>query len=158
MPIWRSSSSETHSVAAMITSRSLRFTVVATMLATAVIALAGCTTAASMTPSPNAKPTSNTTPSSAAAQSPSLNPGGSAADNQAFFDRVNQRVATANVDAGGIEFTSALRDHGFDVNAMQVTRGRHHRRRQSRRHPVLRPLGRGLPHRPDAPHHLVIPT
>ncbi|QJU55927.1 hypothetical protein HL652_04525 [Herbiconiux sp. SALV-R1] len=50
-----------------------------------------------------------------------LNPGGSAADNQPFFDQVNRALIAANPEAGGVEITSNLRDNGFDITAMQVT-------------------------------------
>ncbi|SDZ29463.1 DUF6993 domain-containing protein [Herbiconiux ginsengi] len=87
--------------------------------------LAACTGGApapsgSGTPAPSTSATSNATgtPTAVAGQ---LNPGGSAADNQAFFDSVNQALIASNPAAGGVDFTSNLRTNGFDITAMQVT-------------------------------------
>jgi hypothetical protein len=90
---------------------------------TAVLALglAGCVpggqSAPSQSPSTAADPTATPTPTAA----PVLVPGGSAADNQPFFDSVNRALVAANPAAGGVEFTSNLRTSGFDIAAMQVT-------------------------------------
>ncbi|WP_382304224.1 DUF6993 domain-containing protein [Herbiconiux sp. UC225_62] len=70
------------------------------------------------TPPPSATSTATGTPTAPAGQ---LNPEGSAADNQAFFDSVNQALIASNPAAGGVDFTSNLRTNGFDIAAMQVT-------------------------------------
>jgi hypothetical protein len=69
-------------------------------------------------PTTSATSTATGTPTAAAGQ---LNPDGSAADNQAFFDSVNQALIASNPAAGGVDFTSNLRTNGFDIAAMQVT-------------------------------------
>jgi hypothetical protein len=87
------------------------------------LVLAGCTpspapSTTSSGPAVSSTPSAISTPTAAAGQ---LNPEGSAADNQPFFDSVNQALIAANPAAGGVELTSNLRDKGFDLAAMQVT-------------------------------------
>jgi hypothetical protein len=87
------------------------------------LVLAGCTPepstpATSAAPESSAPATASSTPTAPAGQ---LNPAGSAADNKAFFDSVNQALIASNPAAGGVEFTSNLRSNGFDITAMQVT-------------------------------------
>ncbi|WP_368496735.1 hypothetical protein [Herbiconiux sp. A18JL235] len=69
-------------------------------------------------PAPSGSAPATSAPSTEAAV---LVPGGSAADNQPFFDQVNRALIASNPDAGGVEITSNLRDNGFDIAAMQVT-------------------------------------
>ncbi|MFB2597281.1 hypothetical protein ACEXQE_05765 [Herbiconiux sp. P17] len=87
--------------------------------------LAACT-AGSATPSGSGTPVATPSATSSATGTPTapagqLNPDGSAADNQAFFDSVNQALIASNPAAGGVDFTSNLRTNGFDIAAMQVT-------------------------------------
>ncbi|MCS5718668.1 hypothetical protein N1027_11040 [Herbiconiux sp. CPCC 205763] len=85
--------------------------------------LAACTAGPSA-PSTSTAPTTSASSSATATPTPvasTLNPGGSAADNQAFFDSVNRALIASNPAAGGVEFTSNLRTNGFDIAAMQVT-------------------------------------
>ncbi|MCS5714420.1 hypothetical protein NVV95_07610 [Herbiconiux sp. CPCC 205716] len=83
--------------------------------------LSACTADAEPAPSVSAAPTPSAAPSETAAAPAALNPEGSAADNKAFFDQVNQALVAGNPSAGGVEFTSNLRTNGFDIAAMQVT-------------------------------------
>jgi hypothetical protein len=98
------------------------------VVACAVAMLAAAASLSACTPDggTDAAPTSaGATPSASAPPAPAapavLNPEGSAADNKAFFDQVNQATIAANPAAGGVDFTSNLRTSGFDIAAMQVT-------------------------------------
>ncbi len=88
------------------------------------VVLAGCTPSSNPAPS-SAAPSpsvSSATPTAApTATAGALDPSGSAADNKAFFDSVNQALIASNPGAGGQDFTSNLRTNGFDIAAMQVT-------------------------------------
>jgi ABC-type transport system substrate-binding protein len=88
-----------------------------------VIALTACTPPA---PAPASVPVETATvpPTSAApvtAAAGALDPTGTASDNLAFFNAVNQALIASNPGAGGQDFTSNLRSQGFDISAMQVT-------------------------------------
>ncbi|NQX36620.1 hypothetical protein HQQ85_17705 [Herbiconiux sp. VKM Ac-2851] len=83
--------------------------------------LSACTPEAEPAPSASAAPSVTAAPTETAPAPVALNPEGSAADNKAFFDQVNQALVAGNPAAGGVEFTSNLRTNGFDIAAMQVT-------------------------------------
>lgn len=68
---------------------------------------------ASATPTP--KPTPTETPA------PTLDPTGSAADNRAYFDAVNQQFITENPTTDGRGVIDNLVAAGFDKAAMQLT-------------------------------------
>ncbi|WP_229715509.1 DUF6993 domain-containing protein [Subtercola lobariae] len=98
--------------------------------ALACAALAGALAACTSTPGP--APASSTSATSTSVSgtptptaTPVLVPGGTAAENLAYFDYVNsQTISTAaaqNQTAGGVAFTSALRTGGFAIADMQVT-------------------------------------
>lgn len=52
---------------------------------------------------------------------PSLVPGGTAEQNQAWFDQVNQQTLQQNASAGSHELVDALSGAGFDKQTMEVT-------------------------------------
>ncbi len=86
--------------------------------------LTGCTAEPADPGVSSAPATAGGSSSAAATSAPvteQLDPAGSAADNKAFFDQVNQALIAANPAAGGQDFTSNLRSNGFDIAAMQVT-------------------------------------
>jgi hypothetical protein len=89
-----------------------------------VLMLSGCVgggPGASRSPSASATAPASDAPAPAPDAAAQLVPGGTAAENKPFFDSVNQALIAANPAAGGKEFTSGLRDSGFDIAAMQVT-------------------------------------
>ncbi len=85
-----------------------------------VVLLAGCV---SSTPAP--VPTaSHSAPSSATATSAPaqvFDPKGSAKDNKAYFDQVNNKLFAANGSANGRDIVDNLVSAGFDKTDMQVT-------------------------------------
>jgi hypothetical protein len=94
--------------------------------AAVVLALAGLLSGCTAEPSPDVAPTASSsspssTPSAPPAAAATLLPEGTAADNKAFFDQVNQATIAADPAAGGQAFTTNLRTSGFDIAAMQVT-------------------------------------
>jgi hypothetical protein len=93
------------------------------------IALAGCV--GTPTPSPSSpKPTATTTtPGTAAATptptaSPVLLPKGTAQENLAYFDYVNQKTLASNPQPNGRAFIEGLVAAGFNKADMQVTADR----------------------------------
>lgn len=84
------------------------------------VLLVGCT---GDEPPPTASPSPTPSSSSSAppTPTPSLNPAGSAADNLAYFDAVNQRLLSATPTPGGRAIIDGLVAAGFDKTAMQVT-------------------------------------
>ncbi|GAA2232529.1 hypothetical protein N1031_08525 [Herbiconiux moechotypicola] len=87
----------------------------------AVLMLAGCVASTGDEAPATGSPEATGTPTSSAAPAAVLLPEGDAEANKPFFDQTNEAVLTGNPDAGGVEFTSALRSSGFDIAAMQVT-------------------------------------
>jgi hypothetical protein len=86
---------------------------------TVAFALAGCTGSG-----PTASPTATATPtaaSTATAAAPALVPGGTAQENLAYFNTVNQATLAANPNAQGRDFIDALVAAGFTKADMQVT-------------------------------------
>lgn len=83
--------------------------------------LAGCVggAPAPTTSTPAASP--SPTPTSTVAPEPELVPGGTAAQNLPYFDKVNRATLAANPAAKGRDFIDALVAAGFDKSAMQVT-------------------------------------
>ena len=101
--------------------------VVSATVATAALAftLSGCVAEASPTESPTAsasETTATAAPTATSAPAAAFVPGGTAAQNKAFFDSVNNQVVTAAGNgADGPAFINALRSGGFPVEAMEVT-------------------------------------
>ncbi|RFA22101.1 DUF6993 domain-containing protein [Subtercola boreus] len=102
--------------------------ILATLLTSVVaVSLVACTGGDTPSPAPvpsaSASPTGVAVPTSGAA--PIFVAGGSAAENLPVFDALNNATiassAASNTTPDGKAFTSALRDGGFDVSAMQVT-------------------------------------
>ncbi|MCS5720899.1 hypothetical protein N1028_00540 [Herbiconiux sp. CPCC 203407] len=120
----RSRASETTATNGAATARrSLRWASAALVPAALLVVLTGCVPAdGGATPATTAPPTS-AAPTTPPAPDPTLQllPEGTALENQPFFDSVNRTLIAANPAAGGVEFTSTLRDNGFDLAAMQVT-------------------------------------
>lgn len=95
-----------------------------TIVAVAVsVALTGCTPGAATSPSPSQTSTVTAPPTSTAtaAPAPALVIGGTAQQNQPFFDRVNKATLAANPNAHGRDFIDALVAAGFVKSDMQVT-------------------------------------
>ncbi|CAN5150273.1 hypothetical protein BH09ACT6_BH09ACT6_09570 [soil metagenome] len=91
----------------------------------ALLAFAGCTSTTAPSPTASVAPTGSAAPAPTSTVVPVFVPNGSAAQNLAFFDSVNNGViaatAAANTQADGVAFISALRSGGFPVADMQVT-------------------------------------
>jgi len=88
------------------------------------VVLAGCTPdpEPATSSAPAAVPTASAAPTTdPAATGLAFNPTGTAADNKAFFDAVNQGLIGGNPAADGVAITTNLRANGFDTAAMQVT-------------------------------------
>lgn len=88
------------------------------------VGLAGCigTTPERMpTPSTAQTPSTLPSPSQTAPPEPTYNPTGTARDNLAFFDSVNQTLLSAKPAAHGRTIIDNLVAAGFDKKAMQVT-------------------------------------
>lgn len=87
------------------------------------LVLTGCSGSPAPTASPSgvASPTGTATPSAGTAAAPALVPGGTAQENQAFFDQVNHATLAAKPDAQGRDFIDALVAGGFTKADMQVT-------------------------------------
>ncbi|PFG31128.1 DUF6993 domain-containing protein [Paramicrobacterium agarici] len=84
--------------------------------------LAGCGSAEpSPAPSTATGPAPSQTSTESLSPSPTFDPDGTAADNLAYFDSVNEAVLAENPDAMGMDFINALVDAGFDKAAMEVT-------------------------------------
>ena len=88
------------------------------------VGVAGCTAPSTETGATGPTSSSSAAPTQSAPPVPTLNPGLSAGENLAFFDSVNQGVATANPEAGGRDFVDALVAAGFDKSQMEVTADR----------------------------------
>ncbi|PVZ94871.1 hypothetical protein DDQ50_09425 [Amnibacterium flavum] len=91
-----------------------------TLLASAALVLAGCTSA------PTPEPTASTqapvpTPSATPTPDPVLDPAAGALANLAYFDFVNNRLIAQNAAAGGRDFIDSLVAAGFDKARMEVT-------------------------------------
>lgn len=89
------------------------------LVTAATLVLAGCVSGTSPTPSPS--PSVPVAPSATPAAEPTLEPAGTAEDNLAYFDLVNQRFLEPNPVPGGRPIIDNLVAAGFDRTAMQVT-------------------------------------
>lgn len=87
-----------------------------TLAAAASLVLTACQSSAP-TPSPSEAGATSASPAASAI----FNPGGSAQDNKAFFDKVNEQTLAANEKASSKDLVNALSAAGFDKGAMQVT-------------------------------------
>jgi hypothetical protein len=95
----------------------LAFAAAAALLA----GLAACTPAPSPTHTPTATATGSSTPTATPTPVATFDPNGSAKDNRAFFDQVNQKTLAANPSATGMDFINGLVAAGFKKSDMQVT-------------------------------------
>jgi len=95
-----------------------RIVAVAAPAALVALLLSGCVQQESPAPSPSATATAG---SSSPAPEPTLVPGGSAQDDLAYFDLVNNRLFASNGGADGRAIIDNLVSAGFDKTAMQVT-------------------------------------
>lgn len=86
--------------------------------AAASLVLTACQSAA---PSPSPVPSEAGATSAAPVANATFNPSGSAQDNKAFFDKVNEETLAANDKASSKDLVNALSAAGFDKGAMQVT-------------------------------------
>ena len=89
------------------------------LVAAAGLVLAGCVSSPPSVPSPT--PSIAASPSETPAAEPALDPSGTAEDNLAYFDLVNQRFLETNPVPGGRPIIDNLVDAGLDRSAMQVT-------------------------------------
>jgi hypothetical protein len=123
----RSRASETTATNGDVTaSRSLRWASAVLVPAAILVVLTGCVPGDDDDgggPAPTTAPPTSVAPTTPPTPDPTLQllPEGTALENQPFFDSVNRTLIAANPAAGGVEFTSTLRDNGFDLAAMQVT-------------------------------------
>jgi hypothetical protein len=86
------------------------------------VTLAGCVQGAKPQNTPTTAPATSAAPTPTPTVAPAFVPGGTASDNKAFFDYINQQVVTAKGNAAdGPSFITSLRDNGFPGDAMQVT-------------------------------------
>lgn len=86
-------------------------------LGSAVMAiLVGCVPSATPTATPKPTVSSSATPAA-----PTINLDGTAAQNQAYFDQVNEKLIAAGGDLGGRPFIDNLVKAGFPKVAMEVT-------------------------------------
>lgn len=74
-----------------------------------------------LTPTTSATPAGTSTPAPTAAGGPVLVPGGTAAQNLAYFDKVNRATIAADAGAQGRAFIDALVAAGFVKSDMQLT-------------------------------------
>jgi hypothetical protein len=88
------------------------------VVAIATVALAGCVPG---TPTPTKSAASPTSSSSATPDVPSINLVGTAGQNQAFFDAVNQKLIAGGGDLGGRPFIDNLVRAGYPRVTMEVT-------------------------------------
>ena len=86
-----------------------------------VLTLAGCSGGPSPEPSPSTAPTPSATATAVAPAEPALLPEGTAEDNLAYFDLVNERFLAAGQLPGGRPIIDNLVAAGFDKSMMQVT-------------------------------------
>lgn len=83
------------------------------------VALTACSGSPAASPTPT---TSSATPTpTATAEAPALVPGGTAAQNLPFFNKVNQATIAAHPGAQGRDFIDALVAAGFAKTDMQLT-------------------------------------
>ena len=89
------------------------------------VALAACSTPGDQAdPTPMPVPTSSSSPSASASAAPPaavLNPTGTAAENQEFFDATMNALLAANADPDGRTIIDTLVAAGFDKAAMELT-------------------------------------
>ncbi|MDP9027988.1 MAG: hypothetical protein M3N46_10645 [Actinomycetota bacterium] len=83
-----------------------------------VVALAGCVPTAPIPTKTAAAPTSS---ASATPEAPTIDLAGTAGQNQAYFDAVNQKFIAAGGDLGGRPFIDDLVKAGYPKVAMEVT-------------------------------------
>lgn len=83
-----------------------------------VAALAGCVQGSA---TPSKSPSASVAPTPTATADPTLVSGGTAAQNKAYFDLVNNKLFAANGSADGRTIIDNLAAAGFDKGAMQVT-------------------------------------
>jgi len=92
---------------------------------TTVIGLTGCGSPQAVTPSatraPVAAATATPTPTQTQPATPQLVSGGTAEENQPYFDSVNKKLFAAQPQAAGRAIIDNLVAAGFDKSAMQVT-------------------------------------
>lgn len=104
---------------------SMRGRVVAASAALALtLALAACTTPAEETGAPTSVPTPTVSATATATPAPEvavLDPSGTAASNQAFFDATLEALLAANPDPDGRTIIDTLVGAGFDKAAMELT-------------------------------------
>ena len=83
-----------------------------------VLLLAGCTA-----PSPEPTRTTTAPASQEPTPTPTLEPipDGTAAENQAFFDQVNEQLIASGTALNGAAFIDNLVSHGYDRAVMEVT-------------------------------------
>ncbi len=89
-------------------------------------ALAGCSATALTEPTEtaavSAQPTAEQIPEPTPVETtPLFDPSGTAQNNLAYFDYVNDQVLSADSAPDGAQFTDALAAAGFDMAAMEVT-------------------------------------
>ncbi|QNE34424.1 DUF6993 domain-containing protein [Leifsonia shinshuensis] len=90
----------------------------------AALLLSACTGAhpsASTDPAPHTTASDSATPTPTASAAPVLVPGGTAAANQPYFDKVNQATIAAKPGAKGRDFIDGLVAAGFTKADMQLT-------------------------------------
>ncbi|RQP10268.1 MAG: hypothetical protein EAS51_09305 [Microbacteriaceae bacterium] len=84
------------------------------------VALAGCQTAG-----PSAPPTASSTPSATPSPTPTVDPepvfDGTAADNQAYFDKLNRDLIASGAELNGRAFIDNLVAAGYPRENMEVT-------------------------------------
>ena len=88
------------------------------------VLLAACTTSAETPDKPSTPmpvPTSSASASAAPPAAPTLNPAGTAAENQAFFDATMATLLASNSSPDGRTIIDTLVGAGFDKAAMEVT-------------------------------------
>lgn len=97
-----------------------RRTTAAGMLVAASLALVGCTASTpAPTPAPVEPSASSPTPKPTAAPEPVFD--GTAADNKAFFDWVNEELIASGAALNGAAFVDNLEGAGFPRDVMEVT-------------------------------------
>lgn len=89
----------------------------------AVVALAGCVPTAPTSTKTTAKPTasSSSVASTGAGDQPTIDLAGTAGQNQAYFDQLNQKLIKAGGDLGGRAFIDNLVKAGYPKLNMEVT-------------------------------------
>ncbi|MDN4615099.1 hypothetical protein P5G50_11630 [Leifsonia sp. F6_8S_P_1B] len=85
------------------------------------LALSGCVGGASPAPTASTPAASSPTEGTPTPAAPEFVPGGTAQQNQSYFDQVNRATLAANPDAKGRDFIDALVAAGFAKADMQLT-------------------------------------